>query len=160
MPEYAMSGVACVFAVVAGGWLGLGCVPAPDEETVSLSQAIGSGSDEPPDPPPLPPVCEVTPGCVLNFAGGFQSPLQSQLHCTETYTYYNGSPGGRFLGGLGSFCRDTSFNRNRLRGYPAFLPGYCATCLDVPTGWLFVFWQTTTGPQCPSSCSPTAPIDL
>jgi hypothetical protein len=82
-------------------------------------------------------------------------PLQGQLSCGPLVVYMN-----EFLygvhGGFGSFCPDTPDARkllhdNQKRGY---VPGHSEPCLGVPAGWIFVIWQETKGPTCPSGCFP------
>jgi hypothetical protein len=137
------------FVVMIGlGGLATACV-APIPESTSAAQALGSGSDEPPDPPP---VCEDRPRCTLDFEGGSLS-LQIQLHCSKTYRYWSGGNGG-FLGGIGSYCPDnlatrTALRNHHIRGYAS---DYCDDCLSIPAGNLFAFWNEFSGPSCPSSC--------
>lgn len=140
--------------VIAAGWLIAACLQAPADEAESTSQAISNGGDGPPDPPPLPPTCDVTRGCSVTYVGGYATTLQSQLRCAQSSRYWAGADSG-FLGGIMSSCADTPGNRSVLRaaGYRAFLPGYCNTCLAVPAGRLFVFWSEFVGPGCSSGCT-------
>jgi hypothetical protein len=129
-----------------------GCLSAPPPTTESRSQEVKNGPDDPPDPDPD-PVCTATPSCTFTFIGGYQSTLQQQLGCSQSYRYMNGFPAG-FMGGIGFFCPNTSTVRNLFHSYAAFAPGYCDDCVTVPASKIFVFWTEFVGPGCPSGCSP------
>jgi hypothetical protein len=137
-----------IVMVVLGGLISAACI-SPLPETESRVQDLGSGSD-PGDPPP---VCDDTPGCSLTYQGGYASSLQQQLRCGQDYYYLDGASGG-FMGGIGSYCPDSSAVRTALASHHIHFVDstYCATCLSVPLGKLFVFWNEFWGPGCPSSC--------
>ena len=153
----------------------LGRVPSPlGAPPVGLNPGTppAATTGTPPVAPPgtTPPV--VTPGtpafppplrgggCVEMDGCSFKSawpdsnnPLQKEMGCGPVFQYFNGAGQG-VLGGTGSFCPDTPANRRlahqkNLTGHHA---GYCETCMGVPAGKFFVFWDYFVGPSCPSGC--------
>jgi|GEM_PF-3515943 len=154
-----------LLAVIGMSALATGCLATSDEDVTPTSQPTaqpetGAAPAEAHANTAL--ACESTPRCSLTPFPLNRDPLQVALGCGPTTEYENGYSIG-FMGGEGSFCVDTAFNRKTLHaaGKSAFLPGYCSTCLTVPAGQLYVIWTPLEGPGCPSSCAPgTAPTRL
>src|SRR5262245_4043237 len=142
---------AAVVTVFATGCLEV----APPEELAVSTQRI---DDDPEDPPEDegPPVCDSMPGCSLSFQGGsYPEPWVQQIGCGGSYLYSYGRSIAGLVGVSGRFCPTTATAHNPLRnhGYTGWYePGYCSTCLNVPSNKIFVPFTGSSGPGCPSGC--------
>jgi hypothetical protein len=137
------------------------CVVIAAVAFAACQPGVGPGATTPPAPT-CAAGCIEAPKCkfgVWEPENDTSDPLRAQLGCGALFLYDSGATFG-VLGGVGSFCPDSSANRALLhaRGKRGYLPGYCQTCIGVPAGMLFVFWRVNVGPSCPSGCLPGPPI--
>lgn len=166
-PGHRAVAAARAFLVVSSVIAGAGCPPPAGASDPSRCQGTCvtrpgcSLTMEPAAPDPIRPTQPGGPAVTprdrtVHATAAASDPLPQQLGCGAVYLYRNGAPDGIFVGGHGSFCPDSPATRQVLHDQRklGYRPGYCESCLGVPPGQVFVFWDMLAGPSCPSGCAP------